>query len=160
MLPQKELKIQLLPDPAIPLLGRDPKELRQGLRGVPVCHVHSGTLRASQEVEATQVWGGWGNRMCLPMPWNTMQPLKRRQSCCLLEHGRALRTAHSAKWPVLGEQTLPDPTRKKNRNQSESWRQRAEPRSPEAGTCCFMGRGSLWEGEEVCGRTVVTAVQQ
>ena len=66
MVPPK-IKIELPYDPAIPLLGVYPKELKQGLEDMYTT-VHSSDIHSSQKVEATQspLIDEWINKMwCL-----------------------------------------------------------------------------------------------
>ena len=51
----KKLNVELLYDPAVPLLGIYPKELKTGVQTNICTHIHSSIIYNSQKGEATQV---------------------------------------------------------------------------------------------------------
>ena len=81
----KKLKIELLYDPAIALLGIYPRDTGVLFRR-DTCtpHVYSSTINNSQSMERAQMSiDGWIKMWCIYIQWSITQQSKRMKSCHL-----------------------------------------------------------------------------
>ena len=72
----KDLEIEIIFDPAIPLLGICPKDYKLFYYKDTHMYVHCGTVYNSKDLEPTKCPSmiDWIKKIGTHTPWNTMQP--------------------------------------------------------------------------------------